>query len=80
MAAGDATFHNGWLIHGATANQTARMREAMIVTYYPDGTRCDELTNPSRVNDAKVFLGGRQPGELADSELNTVVYPANGDA
>lgn len=78
MKAGDATFHNGWLIHGATANQTETMREAMIVTYYPDGTRVGELDNPSRVNDAKVYLGGRKTGALADSELNTVVYAANG--
>ncbi|MEM7132246.1 MAG: phytanoyl-CoA dioxygenase family protein [Chloroflexota bacterium] len=74
MKAGDATFHNGWLIHGASPNKTQTTREAMIVTYYPDGTRIGELLNPSRVNDAKVFLGGRKPGELANSELNTVVY------
>lgn len=75
MKAGDATFHLGWTIHGASANNSDTLREAMIVTYYPDGTRVDELSNDSRVGDAKTFLGGRQPGELADSELNTVVYP-----
>ncbi|MBT5875642.1 MAG: phytanoyl-CoA dioxygenase family protein [Candidatus Latescibacteria bacterium] len=75
MKAGDATFHNAWIIHGATANATDRMREAMIVTYYPDGTKVDDLINPSRINDAKVFLGGKKPGDLADSQLNTVVYP-----
>ena len=76
LAAGDCTFHLGWTVHGATANHSDAMREAMIVTFYPDGTRVDALTNPSRVNDARVFLGGRKPGELADSELNTVVYRA----
>ena len=75
MKAGDATFHLGWTIHGASANNSDKMREAMIVTYYPDGTKVDELSNESRINDAKQFLGGKQPGELADSELNTVVYP-----
>lgn len=74
LAAGDCTFHLGWTVHGAPANHSAVMREAMIVTFYPDGTRVDTLSNPSRVNDARVFLGGRKPGELADSELNTVVY------
>lgn len=74
MRAGDATFHNGWLIHGATANQSDTIREAMIVTYYPDGTRVDELTNSSRVNDAEVYLGGRKPGEMANSKLNTLVF------
>ena len=76
LAAGDCTFHLGWTVHGAPANHSAAMREAMIVTFYPDGTRVDTLGNPSRVNDARVFLGGRAPGELADSELNTVVYRA----
>ena len=74
MKAGDATFHNGWLIHGATPNHSETMREAMIVTFYPDGTRVSELDNPNREHDAQVFLGGKQPGELANSNLNTVVY------
>ncbi len=76
LAAGDCTFHLGWTVHGAPANHSDAMRGAMIVTFYPDGTRVDSLSNPSRVNDARVFLGGRKPGELADSELNTVVYRA----
>ena len=74
LKAGDCTFHLGWTIHGAPANRSKKLREAMIVTFYPDGTRVDKLSNPSRVNDAKNFLGGRKPGQLADSELNTVVY------
>jgi len=76
MSAGDATLHNGWTVHGATANQTDQMRSAMIVTYYPDGTKVDQLSNPSRVNDAKHFLGDKQSGDLADSPMNTVVYQA----
>ena len=50
------------------------MREAMIVTYYPDGTRVAEFDNPQRAGDAKAFLGGREPGQAADSALNPVVY------
>lgn len=75
MNAGDATFHRGWLIHGASANKSDTIREAMIVTYYPDGTKVAELSNESRVGDAQNYLGGRQTGDLADSDLNTVVYP-----
>jgi hypothetical protein len=44
LAAGDCTFHLGWTVHGAPANRSAAMREAMIVTFYPDGTRVDALT------------------------------------
>ena len=49
-----ALFHNAWILHGATPNRSSTMREAMIVTYYPDGTRVDELSNPNRENDARV--------------------------
>jgi len=74
LAAGDCTFHSGWTIHGAPANHSTAMREAMIVTFYPDGTRVAALDNPQRAGDAKAFLGGREPGQPADSELNPVVY------
>jgi hypothetical protein len=74
MQAGDATFHNAWTLHSAGPNITNLLREAMIVTFYPDGTRVDECSNPSRVNDAEHFLGGRKAGDVADSEMNTVVY------
>ena len=50
------------------------MREAMIVTYYPDGTMVDELCNPSRFYDAQNFLGGKREGDSADSEMNPVLY------
>ena len=75
MKAGDATFHNAWTLHGATPNHTDVLREAMIVTWYPDGTLVDKLSNPNRIDDATVFLGGKQEGEPADSEMNTIVYP-----
>lgn len=72
--AGDATFHNAWTVHGAGANRTGKMREAMVVTFFPDGTIVDEFTHPSRVNDAKHFMGGKKPGEVADADINTIVY------
>lgn len=74
-APGDCTFHFGWTIHGADANHSAKRREAAVVTFYPDGTRVDALTNPAREYDARVFLGGREPGERADSPLNPVTWP-----
>lgn len=74
LKAGDCTFHAGWTVHGARSNQSDKLREAMVVTYYPDGTRVDELTNKYRIQDAKEYLGDRKPGQLADSDLNPVVY------
>jgi len=47
----------------------------MVVTFFPDGTRCGELLNPSREGDAKTFLGGKEPGELCDNdETNPIVW------
>lgn len=78
MQAGDATFHNGWLVHGATPNRSrsAEMRAAMIVTFYPDGTRVHRrFMNPSQAGDAKSFLGGAREGELAQNDaVNPIVY------
>ena len=74
---GDCAFHFGWTVHGADANRSGQVREAAVVTFYPDGTRVDELTNEARAYDARVFLGGKEPGELADSERNPVVWPVH---
>ena len=75
--AGDCTFHFGWTAHGAGKNVSEKMREAMIVSYFADGTRVGELYNSARINDAKYFLGGKNPGEIADSDLNKIVYKKN---
>ncbi len=74
MRAGDATFHMGWTLHAASGNSANKVREAMVVTYFADGTRIARPTNASQEHDRNHFLGGRQPGELADSELNTLVF------
>ena len=49
------------------------MREAIIVSYFEDGTRLSELDNPSRKIDAEFYLGGKQFSELVDSSLNNIV-------
>ncbi len=75
VGAGDLCVHNGWIIHGAAANRSDRMREAVVVTMYPDGTRVAPLVNEYRRSDAVNYLGGRDVGERADSALNTLLYP-----
>lgn len=72
--AGDCTFHFGWTIHSAGINISKNMREVMVVTYYPDGTRVGKLDNDARINDAKNFLGGKKEDEIADHPMNTIVY------
>lgn len=75
LKAGDATFHSGRLLHSAHANRSDRRREVITVIYYADGTRVMQPDNEHRPVDMKVFLPGRKPGELADTELNPLLYP-----
>lgn len=75
MKAGDATFHAGWTLHCAPGNQSETMREVMTVIYFADGIRVMEKPdNPNRIDDLKGWLPGVQPGELAASRLNPIVY------
>jgi ectoine hydroxylase-related dioxygenase (phytanoyl-CoA dioxygenase family) len=71
---GDATFHAGWTLHRAEPNGTDRMREAMTIIYFADGTRVGPLDHPSRRLDRDIWLAGCEPGELAAGPLNPVVY------
>lgn len=73
MRAGDASFHNGWLLHGAPANTTNLVREVMSVVFYPDGTRLCEPKN--EYQRRAIELGFRKsPGELAESPIHPVVF------
>jgi ectoine hydroxylase-related dioxygenase (phytanoyl-CoA dioxygenase family) len=71
--AGDATFHSGWTLHNAPANNTGTVREVMTIIYYADKTPILKPDNPFREADLKAWLGGKQPGELAESEMNPLV-------
>lgn len=73
MSAGDATFHLGWTIHGAGGNDTNRMREVMTVIYFADGAKISHPANENQILDLETWLGGKSPGEFADSELNPVL-------
>ena len=74
MKAGDCTFHFGWTIHGAGLNISNKVREAMIVTYYADGSRVGKLDTKDRKGDAELFLGGKKEGEIANHPMNSIVY------
>ena len=76
MHAGDATFHDGWVLHNAPGNSTRTMREVMTIIYFADGTRVCEPNNPSRENDLRTWLPGCTPGDLAASPINPVLYAA----
>lgn len=71
---GDASFHAGWTLHCAPENTTTQMREVMTVIYFADGTRVGPLDHPNRRLDRDVWLPGCEPGEIAASALNPVLY------
>jgi ectoine hydroxylase-related dioxygenase (phytanoyl-CoA dioxygenase family) len=76
MQAGDATFHAGWTLHCAPGNASEQTREVMTVIYFPDGVHVMEKPdNQNRWNDLASWLPGVQPGELAASTLNPLLYP-----
>jgi len=74
MKAGDATFHFGWTLHGAGANETDRAREVMTVIWFADGARVTQPDNASRERDLERWLPGLKPGDLAATELNPLVF------
>ena len=75
MAAGDATFHNGWTIHGAPGNASSdRTREVMTVIYIDENAVITEPDSRERENDLRGWFPGLKPGDNAASVLNPIVY------
>ena len=75
MSAGDATFHNGWTIHGACGNaSTTTTREVMTVIYFEDGAVITPPDSESRESDLATWFPGLKPGDKAASDLNPVVW------
>ena len=75
MRAGDATFHTGWTLHRADANPTERMRPAMTMIYYPDGTQVSEPDSPYQQFDLSMWLQGCEPGDVAAGPINPLLWP-----
>ena len=74
LRAGDATFHDGWMVHRAPSNPEGPMREVMTVIYFADGTRIGPADSDERRTDLERWLPGLHPGDVAASELNPLVY------
>ncbi|MTA28480.1 MAG: phytanoyl-CoA dioxygenase family protein [Actinobacteria bacterium] len=74
FAVGDATFHTGWTLHSAPANNTDTMRAVMTVIYFADGARITPSDHPARELDRLLWLGGAPAGSVADSEHNPLVW------
>jgi ectoine hydroxylase-related dioxygenase (phytanoyl-CoA dioxygenase family) len=78
MAAGDATYHCGWTLHGAPANRTCRTRKVITIIYFAEGTKISAITD-NNYRDHQRYFAGAAPGSLATSPLCPLVferYPA----
>ena len=75
MHPGDVAIHNRWTLHNAGGNATDRTREAAVLLYYPDGARLLSENSPIVEDAGRHHLGGRKAGDVADSEINPIVYP-----
>jgi hypothetical protein len=74
MKAGDATFHSGDTLHSALGNRSTHRREVIAVIYYADGTHVMVPNHEHRRVDLREFLPGLNPGDLAASDLNPLLY------
>ncbi len=72
---GDATVHHGWVLHGAPPNLTESNREALVIAYYPDGTRLLSPVNVYQERVLKYMYRELNPGDLANGSTNHVAYP-----
>ncbi|MEM7141320.1 MAG: phytanoyl-CoA dioxygenase family protein [Actinomycetota bacterium] len=76
LNAGDATFHKGWTIHSAAPNPTDRPRPVMTIIWFADGARVTAPNSPQQEFDLATWLGGADPGALADGARNPRLWPA----
>ncbi|MGA1141182.1 MAG: phytanoyl-CoA dioxygenase family protein [Ilumatobacteraceae bacterium] len=74
MRAGDATFHSGWTLHGAPANETSTMRSVMTIIYFADGARVGKIDGPMKRDDHEKWLGSLPTGSRAESEMNPLLW------
>ncbi len=75
MAAGDMSYHLGWVLHAAGANASNAPREAFGIGYYVDGARIAARAPAPFVQDfLDRYFPSLVPGAPAIGPLNPVVY------
>jgi ectoine hydroxylase-related dioxygenase (phytanoyl-CoA dioxygenase family) len=76
MAAGDATFHAGWMLHRARANTSETLREVMTVIYVADGVRVAGPTNRAQEVDLAKWLPDHAVGALIGGDQHPALPTA----
>jgi len=71
---GEISFHGGWTFHRAGGNRTATPRQAMTIIYMDKDTRIVAPNSRAQQADLDRWCPGIQPGEIAASKLNPILY------
>lgn len=71
---GEISFHGGWTFHRASGNRTATPRQAMTIIYMDKDTRIVPPNTRAQQADLDRWCPGIQPGEIAASKLNPILY------
>jgi ectoine hydroxylase-related dioxygenase (phytanoyl-CoA dioxygenase family) len=71
---GEVSFHSGWTFHRAGANTTTHNRGVMTIIYMEDGIRVSPFLNKEHPVDRDAFIPNREPGELANTNLNPIMW------
>lgn len=71
---GEISFHGGWTFHRASANTSDKVRAVMTIIYMEDGVKVCEFTNSAHPADRDAFLPGLNPGDIAATDLNPLIY------
>ena len=86
MGSGDVSVHAGWTLHSSRMNVSDRTREALVIVYYADGARVrmppvpdnalpqEQFAAVIRQNNLSTSLPGLKPGDLAETDMNPIVY------
>ncbi|MEC0248501.1 phytanoyl-CoA dioxygenase family protein [Paenibacillus chitinolyticus] len=74
MMLGDVTFHSGWVLHNANANETDRVREVYSVTYVEDGV---QMLDPGENKELRETVIGSAhfPGMRPGDYMQGVHFP-----
>lgn len=74
FAAGEVSFHSGWVFHRAGANRSDAMRKVMTVIYMDADMRLKDPENENQAHDRDRWCPGARVGEVIDTPLNPLLY------
>ena len=81
MLPGDVSLHGGWTAHRSASNRSDRTREAVAISYFPDGARIRSAADgpPMMASLLAEALPGLAPRALARGAAVPLVYRAQSD-